>query len=106
MDLLKGLAIALLALGMTWGARAATDAVWRLPRPQLSSQVAGQAAPAPASPPASASPAQDPGREAMEAELRRAKAGTGTRPGEEELREFRPTRPLSADLAIALPSDI
>jgi hypothetical protein len=45
-------------------------------------------------------------REEMDAELKRAEAQISGAGRDTELREFRPTKPLPADLAIALPSDI
>jgi hypothetical protein len=42
----------------------------------------------------------------MEAELKRAQQELGEGGKDDELREFRPTKPLPADMPIALPSDI
>lgn len=97
MELLKSMAVAVLALGTTWAAAAATETIFGVPRPPLLLQATASA---------EAKPVPEISREEMAAELKRAQTGIGTRPGAEELREFRPTKPLAADLAIALPSDI
>jgi hypothetical protein len=97
MEFLKVGAVAALALGATWAAAAATETFFGVPRPPLLLQ---------ATEGADAKPAPELSREDMEAELKRAQTELGARPSEEELREFRPTKPLAADLAIALPSDI
>lgn len=100
-------------LGSTWMAREATEALFGVPRPQFLLQAeqpdrepAAQDAAASGAQPAAAPAVPELSREEMEAELRRAQAELGARPKDEELREFRPTRPLPADLGIALPSDI
>jgi hypothetical protein len=102
MDVLKVVAVAALALGSTWVARAATDALFDAPavRPLMQAPAAAPAEPAPAEPAAGA-----PTREDIEAELRRARAELGEGDAA-EVREFRPSKPLAADLPIALPSDI
>lgn len=117
MEMLKvGLVIAA-GLGSTWAARATTDALFGVAAPQPLLQAAGEAAPAGAggatAPAASggdadAAPPAIPemSREQMDEEFRKAQAelGAGAKGG--EMSEFRPTKPLPADLAIALPSDI
>jgi hypothetical protein len=92
-------------LGSTWAARVTTDTLLGAPAATSLVQAAQQPAPAggPPSPPA----VPEMSREEMEAELKRAQREISGGPArDEELREFRPTRPLPADLAIALPSDI
>lgn len=100
-------------LGSTWAARQVTDA-WLGPPDQpgppgqqylMQAPAAEPAAPAAAG---TAAPAKPPelSREEMEAELRRAQAELDGKPTADELQEFRPSKPLAADLAIALPSDI
>lgn len=100
MDVLKVVAVAALALGSTWVARAATDALFDAPAVRPLMQAPAPAEPAPAEPAAGA-----PTREDIEAELRRARAELGEGDAA-EVREFRPSKPLAADLPIALPSDI
>ncbi|GIK34630.1 MAG: hypothetical protein AMXMBFR45_10900 [Gammaproteobacteria bacterium] len=94
-------------LGSTWAARQVTDAWLGPPGPQylMQAPAAEPAAPAAAG---AAAPAKPPelSREEMEAELRRAQAELDGKPTADELQEFRPSKPLAADLAIALPSDI
>lgn len=97
-------------LGSTWAARTVTDA-WLGPQP-----AAAALAQVPAAEPAApaggaggaAAPAKPPelSREELDAELRRAQAELAGKPSADELKEFRPSKPLAADLAIALPSDI
>jgi hypothetical protein len=115
MELVKiGIVIAA-GLGSTWAARQVTD-VWLGPQ-QARTLAQAQPGSAPASPPESPAeaPAKAPpavpemSREEMEAELERARkqlAGERADDSGGDVREFRPTRPLPADLAIALPSDI
>jgi len=94
-------------LGSTWAARTATQAWLDVQPPARLAQAAGDEASAPA-PAAAGTPPVVPemSREEMEAELKRAQAELGGRKDESELREFRPSRPLPADLPISLPSDI
>lgn len=94
-------------LGSTWAARQVTDAWLGPPGPAYLMQAPAAAPAAPAAGGAAA-PAKPPelSREEMEAELRRAQAELAGKPSADELQEFRPSRPLAADLAIALPSDI
>ncbi len=110
MDMLRIALVVMAGLGSTWVARAATDALFG-PRPAASTLVqAADAGPAggPATPEQRPAPPAVPemSAEEMQAELRRAQEELGGKPGADELREFRPTRPLPADLPIALPSDI
>ncbi len=94
-------------LGSTWAARTVTDA-WlgpqvpaRLVEAPADGQAVSGSGPSPVPP---AVPALS--REEMEAELRRAQAELAGKPAGGDLEEFRPSRPLAADLAIALPSDM
>ena len=111
MSILRITLIALAALGVTWAAdqavrRAALDAV-----PVLAQAETGRAEPVGAA----GAPAEDaagtpdaaaelsPEEVAEElARIEAAVAGAET----EDLEEFTPTKPLAADLSIALPSDI
>lgn len=113
MEILKVALVVAAGLGSTWMAREATEALFGVPPPQFllqaeqpqqrtSAQQGGEQGPQPAEAPA----VPELSREEMEAELRRAQEELGARPKDDELREFRPTRPLPADLGIALPSDI
>lgn len=105
--------VMLLGLGSTWAARGLTDA-WLgppLPASQLlqasrGDAAGGAAAAADAQAPAPAEPLPQLSREELEDELRRARAELAGQPGAAELEEFRPSRPLAADVAIAMPSDI
>ncbi|MBW7931526.1 MAG: hypothetical protein H3C57_09550 [Gammaproteobacteria bacterium] len=107
--------VMLLGLGSTWAARGLTDA-WLgppLPATQLLQSSRGDAAAgaaADADAPVQAQAPTDPvpqlSREELEEELRRARAELAGKPGAAELEEFRPSRPLAADVAIAMPSDI
>lgn len=112
--------VMLLGLGSTWAARGLTDA-WLgppLPAGQLLQTSRGDAAgvaasavvdadvPAPVQAQAPADPLPQLSREELEDELRRARAELAGQPGAAELEEFRPSRPLAADVAIAMPSDI
>jgi hypothetical protein len=102
MDILKiGLVIAA-GLGSTWAARVSTDALLS-PAMLTQAEEPGAATGTPSAPAA----IPEMSREEMEAELKRAQDGISGSPVQDAgLREFRPTRPLPADLAIALPSDI
>jgi hypothetical protein len=109
MEILKVALVVATGLGSTWAAGVVTDAAFGGPRPQALVQDAGRQEPA--TPPPAAGDGQAPAvpemsREEMEAELRRAQAELGAGSKGEELREFRPTKPLPADLPVALPSDI
>lgn len=104
--------VMLLGLGSTWAARGLTDAWLGAPVPAsqlLQAGEGGAAGPgsgAPAAAPAGAGPVPQLSREELEEELRRAQAELAGKPGGAELEEFRPSRPLAADVAIAMPSDI
>ena len=97
------------ALGSTWAVREASEA-WLSPSVRPAALM--QAQPSPAQQPAGADNAPSPApvkqltREEMDADLRRAQAELAGKPSNTELEEFRPTKPLPADIAIALPSDI
>lgn len=105
MDLLKVGFVVAAGLGSTWAAREATDAFFVQSQGHQLVQAAGKT-PAPAeaakAPPSGPSPDQ----EQIDAELKRAQDEIAGRGKDDELKEFRPTKPLSADLAVALPSDI
>jgi hypothetical protein len=117
MEILKvGLVIAA-GLGSTWAARATTDALFGVATPQPLVQAAGEADPAragggtaPAAAGAGAAPEApaipEMSREQMDEEFRKAQAELGAGGKSAEMGEFRPTKPLPADLAISLPSDI
>lgn len=104
MELVKiGLVMAA-GLGSTWVARTTTDALLDPPPAAATLVQAGGEA---ASGAAGAPPAvPEMSREEMEAELKRAQAEVSGAKDGTELREFRPSKPLPADLPIALPSDI
>jgi hypothetical protein len=124
MDVLKVAAIAVLSVGTTWAAGQVT-ARWATPPPfaplpqALAADGAATGAPAANEPaPPDADP-RDAGKgkptaaikeisdEETEAAIREAeKALAGDKPPEKSPGEFRPTTPLPADTAIALPSDI
>ena len=101
-----GLVIAV-GLGSTWAARATTDALFG---PPLQLMQAQEPEPAPVSQPDAARGAPpavpEMSREEMDAELRRAQAEIAGQPAPGEIGEFRPSKPLPADLPIAMPSDI
>ncbi len=104
MEIIKvGLVIAA-GLGSTWMARETTEALFGVsaPRQYLQAQEDGAAGGAEQTTPA----VPEMSREEMDKEFREAQAQMGGGGKEAELREFRPTRPLPADLPIALPSDI
>ncbi|MCK6371689.1 MAG: hypothetical protein L6Q83_10280 [Gammaproteobacteria bacterium] len=105
MEILKVLLVMAAGLGSTWMAREATEAVFGVARPQFLTQ-AEQPPQGSAGRQGGAVAAPEPGRQKMEADLRRAQERLGMGVTSEELREFRPTRPLPADLAVELPSDI
>lgn len=108
MQVVKVGLVMMAGLGSTWAARTVTDAWLGRPAGAYLAQAAaaenppaaagGSAAPAAAVPPLS--------REEMEEELRRASAQLAGKPAGADLEEFRPSRPLAADIAIALPSDM
>jgi hypothetical protein len=113
MEILKVLLVMAAGLGSTWMAREATEAVFGVARPQFLTQAeqppqgsAGRQGGAGDGRSGGAVAAPEPGRQKMEADLRRAQERLGMGVTSEELREFRPTRPLPADLAVELPSDI
>ena len=93
-------------MGATWVVREATDGFGGGSASQLVQ--AQQATP----PSAGGAPAvKEISRQEMEEELRKAQAAIAARAGGQgeksgETQEFRPTRPLPADLPVALPSDI
>lgn len=98
MQLYKVAVIMMVGLGTTWAARAVTDA-WLGP-PAINSQLV-QAAGA-----TGTEVSADAERKALEEELRRARSQLSGKAGAGELEEFEATRPLAADVAIALPSDM
>lgn len=116
MEVAKVALVVMAGLGSTWVARSATDAWLGAPAAGGTATALVQAAAEPA--PAGSGAAQPEGAprsppavpqmtpEEVAEELRRAEAEIAGAKSGEELKEFRPTRPLSADLAIALPSDI
>lgn len=109
MEILKVGIIVAAGLGSTWAARAVTGALG-LPGPATALvQATGQAPPAGGGAPEGA-PAPvavpDMSREEMEEELRRAQAEIAGGGKDPSVDEFRPSKPLPADLPIALPSDI
>jgi hypothetical protein len=93
-------------MGATWVAREATDVFGVGPASHLTQTQ--ERAPAPAGNAPAVKPIT---REEMEEELRKAQAaiaagGAARGPNSGETKEFRPTKPLPADLPVALPSDI
>ena len=110
MDILKVGLVMAAGLGSTWVARATTDALLGPPRPQMlmqaGEQTPGQATPAAEAPAASPPAVPEMSREEMDAELKRAQAEIVGKPAPGDTEEFRPTKPLPADLPISLPSDI
>jgi hypothetical protein len=112
MEIVKAGLIIAAALGSTWAAREATDALAGRPQTLVQSEQtkppAGGGAPTPGQAEPSAAPEAPPAmsREELEDELKRAQAEIGGKPGTGEMEEFRPSRPLSADVAISMPSDI
>ncbi len=115
MEFVKVALVAMAGLGSTWMARATTDALFGPPAVTTTAAALAQAAeeaprgaatPAPAPTPTAAPPdVPQLTPEEMAAELRRAQAELAGKPGGDP-EEFRATRPLAADLAIALPSDM
>jgi hypothetical protein len=109
MEIVKVGLVVMAGLGSTWVARAATDALLGVREPVATLVQAPDAQPV-AGPAAADKPAPpavpEMSHEEMEAELRRAQAELSGAKNTDELREFRPTRPLPADLPVALPSDI
>jgi hypothetical protein len=101
MEMLKaGLMIAA-ALGSTWAAREATNVVLGAPQALVQAgqtQQEGGGAAKPAVPQIS--------QKELDEELKRAQAEISGKPAPGDMDEFRPSRPLSADIAIALPSDM
>jgi hypothetical protein len=102
MNFLRVLVVMAAGLGSTWAARMTTDALLGSPAAISFAQSTGETAAGGAAPPA----VPEMSREEMDAELKRAQAEISGKGNEAELREFRPTKPLPADLPIALPSDI
>ncbi len=115
MELVKVALVAMAGLGSTWVARTTTDALFGPPAATVRATALAQAAPG--APGGATTPAPDPAPaasppavpqltpEEMAEELRRAQAELAGKPGGDP-EEFRATRPLAADLAIALPSDM
>jgi len=105
-EILKiGLVIAA-GLGSTWAAREATEFLG-MPAPQRFVQApADEGAGAAGAGEAAAPAVPELSREEMDEEFQKAQAEIRGGDKEAELREFRPTKPLPADLPIALPSDI
>lgn len=109
MEIIKvGLVIAA-GLGSTLAARQVTDTLFGAPVARL---MQAEQQPAPAAEPGgdaagqdTPSPVPEMSREEMEAELKRARQELAGK-GADEMREFRPSKPLPADLPIALPSNI
>lgn len=129
MEIFKVGVVVAAGLGSTWAARTVTDGWLGLAPPAVqvaqAPEAQGDAQREPAAPGETAQapvatgkePAQDAGagsappvteisREEMEKELERARAEIAGKPAQGELEEFRPSRPLAADVAIALPSDM
>jgi hypothetical protein len=104
MQILKVGAVMLAGLGSTWAARTATDLLLT-PQPATLVQAAAEPQPAAGSGSAAGEMPQL-SREEVDEELRRAQAELAGKQASGELQEFRPSKPLPADLAIALPSDI
>ena len=115
MKLLKVAAIAAAGLGVTWAAQQISGPLLGLGPDTERVQVA-QVEPKAASPTAAEAPVPEPqtaqkngidqlSEQEMADELARIEAASS---GEDptELKEFKPSRPLAADLAISLPSDI
>jgi hypothetical protein len=113
MTMLRIALIAAAALGVTWAAEQAVQRMAQAPAP-----VMAQADPAPAgqapdpdaggtgdAAPAKPGPLPELSSEDVEKELARIEAEVSGE-GADDLEEFTPTKPLAADLAIALPSDI
>jgi hypothetical protein len=93
-------------MGATWVVREATDGFGGGPASRL---VQAQESTPPAA--GGAQVVKEISREEMEEELRKAQGAIAAgEPGQgaktDETREFRPTKPLPADLPVALPSDI
>jgi hypothetical protein len=109
MEFLKVALVIAAALGSTLAARQVTDTLFGPPVAQLT-QAQQQEQPAPSEPGAESadapSPVEEMTREEMEAELKKAQQELGGGGREDEMREFRPSKPLPADLPIALPSNI
>lgn len=105
--------VAAAALGVTWAAEQAVQRAARDGVPVLMQvEAGGSESPAqeqtveddPAAVPAP-NPVPEISAEEMEAELARIEAAVAGA-DEDDLEEFTPSKPLAADLAIALPSDI
>lgn len=107
MEVIKAGLLIAAALGSTWVAREATGTLFGIPAPQTLMQTEQPAAQPPAGGATTApTPVPEMSREEMDAEFRRAQAEIAGGGKETELKEFRPTKPLPADLPVALPSDI
>jgi hypothetical protein len=111
MEILKAGLVIAAALGSTWVAREATESVLGVTQAQALVQAAeprqppGGATTPPAAPQSSSPAVPQISEKEIEEELRRAKAEISGKPAG-DMDEFRPTKPLSADIAIALPSDM
>lgn len=111
MEIVKvGLVIAT-GLGSTWAAREATDFILGTPHSQALVQATEQQQPAgtssaPGEAPATAPKIPEISRQEMEDELKRAQAEISGKPAPGDNEEFRPSKPLAADVAISLPSDM
>jgi hypothetical protein len=110
MDLFKVGVVVVAGLGSTWAAREITDAWLGRASPSPAALVQTEPPAEPAPPAAEGGgggpPIEEISREEMERELERARAEIAGKPARGELEEFRPSRPLAADVAIALPSDM
>ncbi|UCG71845.1 MAG: hypothetical protein JSV45_11345 [Chromatiales bacterium] len=111
MHMLRILLIAVAALGVTWAAEQVVRSAVQDGVPVLTQVETGGRAPAAgtgeqAEPEAGTPPAiPEMSTEDMEDELARIEAAVAGAE-DEDLEEFTPSKPLAADLAIALPSDI
>ena len=111
MEIIKVGLVMVVGLGSTWAARETSDSMFGPSRANLMqepTETPEQTGPTqPAAESESSAPAvPEMSREEMEEDLRRAEAEIAGKPSAKELEEFRPSKPLAADLAIALPSDI
>lgn len=105
--------VAAAALGVTWAAEQAVQRAARDGVPVLMQAEPGRAEAAAEQPAATEDPDSTPApnpvpeisAEEMESELARIEAAVSGAETE-DLEEFTPSKPLAADLAIALPSDI
>ena len=113
MEIVKvGLVIAA-GLGSTWAAREATDLMFGSPQSQSLVQTTeqkppagGATSPATGETPATAPKIPEISRQEMEDELKRAQAEISGKPAPARQRGVSPVKPLAADVAISLPSDM